>query len=313
MPRSTSCGAPHDASSWTGEDLRILAALYRQAGQFQDAAKAVYALYSLTGADAVDREQALAELIDILLTAPEQTIRFGSKDFSLYKDIATMDENPGFLNGILSLLFNQQGLQWRYATSERASVAYYHRVAAAELLDRLAMEFPDTPHTDLDAEVVEAFALYGADDGVVTRGRRFLASYPNAPQRTQVSLRLAEAYARAGRVDEELGLYNALLGELASEADGGPLGPGTVAEQTGMRGRRPTGAPRSPDYARVLDRAISRLAALGRLPDAVALFAREIARNPDDPGLYERFASFLDVNGSGEPGRGRLPAGDGAL
>ncbi|MEZ5394689.1 MAG: tetratricopeptide repeat protein [Bryobacterales bacterium] len=34
----------HGPSDWTGENLRILAGLYRQAGQFQDAAKSVYAL-----------------------------------------------------------------------------------------------------------------------------------------------------------------------------------------------------------------------------------------------------------------------------
>ena len=291
----------HDRASWTGEHLRILAGLYRQAGQFQDAAKAVYALYSLPDAEPEDRELALAELIDILLTAPEQQIRIGSKDFSFYKDIATLDENPGFFNGILSLLFNEQGLDWRYSSSEQASRPYYHRVAAADLLDRFAAEFPESPKlTALDAKVVDAFALYGADEGVVTRGRRFLASYPNAPQRTEVSLQLAEAYARTQRIDEELRVYDALLRELAEEAGGGPLGPGTVAGQIGRQ--RPgtpqtSGLARSPGYARVLDRAIARLAALGRLPEAVELFAREIARNPDDPGLYERFASFLDING----------------
>ena len=287
----------HDAESFTPRDLRALARLYRQSNQFQDSARAVYALYSLPEAGAEDREFALAELADLLLSAPEQQIRFGSKDFSFYKDIATLDENPGLLNGILSLLFNEQGLRWRFSSSEQASRAYYHRVAAAELLDRFATEFPSSPRrTALDAKVVEAFALYGADEGVITRATRFLATFPEAPQRTQVSLRLAEAYARTERMDEELAVYEALLEELADKADGAPLGPGAVMNPIGRR-RQSSGLARSPDYARVLDRAIARLAALERLPDAVAVFVREIAGNPDDPGLYERFASFLDANG----------------
>ncbi|MCB1018957.1 MAG: hypothetical protein KDC27_03460, partial [Acidobacteria bacterium] len=291
----------HEPSDWTGENLRILAGLYRQAGQFQDAAKSVYALYSLPVAAGEDREAALAELIDILLTAPEQQLGVGSKDFSFYQDIATLDENPGLLNGILSLLFNQQGLGWRYSSAEQASHPYYHRVAAAELLDRFGREFPDSPRrTELDAKVVEAFGLYGADQGVITRATRFLESFPDAPQRTDVSLRLAEAYARTGRETEELAVYDALLEELARKADGAPLGPNAVADAPGSRrygARNNAGAARSPEYARVLDRAIARLAALKRLDQAVALFAREIERNPDDPGLYERFAAFLDVNG----------------
>ena len=291
----------HDAASFVPAELRILAGLYRQTNQFQDAARAVYALYSLPSAESGDREFALAELAELLLTAPEQQLRFGSKDFSFYKDIATLDENPGFFNGILSLLFNEQGLRWQFSSTEQASRAYSHRVGAAELLDRFAREFPDSPRrTALDAQVVEAFGLYGADEGAIARATRFLESFPDAPQRSEVSLRLAEAYARTGRVEEELAVYDSLLEELAAKADGAPLGSGTVANRIGrIRPGRPqsTGLARSPDYARVLDRAIARLAALQRLPDAVALYVREIARNPADPGLYERFASFLDVNG----------------
>ena len=61
----------------------------------------------------------------------------------------------------------------------------------------------------------------------------------------------------------------------------------------------PLGA-RSPEYARVLDRYIARLVALKQLLPAVQLYAQEIARNPDDPDLYERFAGFLDQNGLGD-------------
>ncbi len=290
----------HQAESLAGQDLRILARLYRQANRFQDAARTVYALYSLPGAGDEDRQFALGELTDLLLTAPEQQIQFGAHDFSFYKDIAKLDESPGFFNGVLSLLFNEQGLGWRFASSEQASRAYYHRVAAAELLDRLAREYPNSPRrTALDAKVIESFALYGADEGVITRASRFLETFPDAYQRTQVSLLLAEAYARTARIEEELALYDALLSELASKADGAPLGPGAVANRVGAR-RQSAGQVRSYDYARVLDRAIARLVALQRLPDAVAVFVREIGRSPDDPGLYERFASFLDANGLAE-------------
>jgi len=48
----------------------------------------------------------LPSSIDTLFTAPEQPLRFGSGDLSFYRDIATLDRYPGFLNGVLSLLFN---------------------------------------------------------------------------------------------------------------------------------------------------------------------------------------------------------------
>jgi cellulose synthase operon protein C len=53
---------------------------------------------------------------------------------------------------------------------------------------------------------------------------------------------------------------------------------------------------RSPQYALVLDRYISRLVALKRLREALALYRREIDANANDPGLYERLAGFLEQN-----------------
>src|SRR5205085_7231637 len=57
---------------------------------------------------------------------------------------------------------------------------------------------------------------------------------------------------------------------------------------------------RSPEYARVLDRYLTRLVAMQRIPQALALYRRELDRNPDDPGLYNRFAGFLEQNRVGD-------------
>src|SRR4029077_17096875 len=56
-----------------------------------------------------------------------------------------------------------------------------------------------------------------------------------------------------------------------------------------------TGA-RSPEYARVLERYLARLVEMKQIPSALGVLRREIDRNPDDPGLYERLAVFLDQN-----------------
>ena len=56
------------------------------------------------------------------------------------------------------------------------------------------------------------------------------------------------------------------------------------------------GEARSPEYSQVLERYISRLVALGRPLAVVELFRREMDHNPNDPGLYERLASFLEQN-----------------
>ena len=53
---------------------------------------------------------------------------------------------------------------------------------------------------------------------------------------------------------------------------------------------------RSPEYSRVLERYLARLVQLKQVPGALAVLRREIDRNPDDPGLYERLAVFLAQN-----------------
>jgi hypothetical protein len=54
--------------------------------------------------------------------------------------------------------------------------------------------------------------------------------------------------------------------------------------------------PRSAEYQRVLDRYISRLVSLRQVPAALAVWRQELDRNPNDPGLYEKFAAFLEGN-----------------
>ena len=57
-----------------------------------------------------------------------------------------------------------------------------------------------------------------------------------------------------------------------------------------------SGEARSPEYSQVLERYISRLVALDKPLAVLDLFRREMDHNPNDPGLYERLATFLEQN-----------------
>jgi hypothetical protein len=50
------------------------------------------------------------------------------------------------------------------------------------------------------------------------------------------------------------------------------------------------------EYRQILERYLGRLTAEGKLPEALAVLRRELDRNPNDPLLYERLASFLEQN-----------------
>jgi thioredoxin-like negative regulator of GroEL len=260
--------------AWKPDELLTLARLYEKLPDVPEAAELWYTLYSLPGADAYYAETALSALAGLLMTSPEQPIRYGSADLSFYKDIATLDRSPGFLNGILSLILNGTGPRWEYAKENTASTAYFHRAAAADLVDVLDRRFPrSTNRASLHAQLIQAYNTYGDDDAVIRAGRAYLAGFPKDGGRVDVALTIADALARHKREREEFVLYDQMLAE---------LGKGTATN--------------SPPYVRVLDRYLARLSAVRQPLDAVRLYRHEIDRHPDDPGLYERLAAFLAQN-----------------
>ena len=331
-------------ASWTSQELYICARLLEDIHSYPESARYYFALYNSRELPNA-QETAIAGLTGILLTAPETPIRLGSGELSMYRDIATLDQGPGYLNGILSLILNTTQPANQYSDEEQRAVPYFHRSRAAELLTLLDSKFPNaTRRAELHAQLLEFYANSGESDAVIQGGKDFLASFPKAPQRTPVALLMADAYARKNNTKDEFAIYDSVLQELAASAQNVPLGTakssydssyrssGTAyqnehtAEVEGDEGgegeseetpqgnaasRRkvsrsfqlgtstaPEGqtGPRSPEYARVLERYVARLVEMKQIPAALGVLRHEIDRNPDDPGLYERLATFLDQN-----------------
>jgi len=295
-----------EAGEWAADELAALAELFRRANNHNEAARCYYALYSLPQAGGAEREPALVGLIDLLFSAPEQPIQFGSESLDFYRDVASMDGHPGFLNGILSLLFNSESPASELRAQERGAVAYFHRARAAQLLALLDERFPDSAaRSSRHAQLIEAYAAYGEDEAVLQAGGRFLDEFTDSELRTRVWLLMADAYARTEQPEKEFEIYDSLLNELAARAQNVPLGEDAgAANRLRARSRRvrygAARSARSPEYARVLDRYIARLVSLQREQDALGVYAEQIRRNPDDPGLYERLAGFLEQAGLGE-------------
>jgi hypothetical protein len=325
-------------AAWTPQELYTFARLLDAVHLYPEAARYYFALYNAPGADS--SEKALAGLANILLEAPEQPMRFGAGDISMYKDIATMDQGPGYLNGILSLVLNTTSPASHYAEEEQRAVPYFHRSRAAELVALFDKRFPgSTSRPELHSRLIAAYADYGEDAAVLSAGSDFLTAFPSAPQRNQVALLMADAYARAGNTKAEFALYDAMLQELARKAEGMPLGEHFDQEAPRGQGQSAQGEPqpggegegdegegaparqnarsvpgagnqafaiqksasisqgvRSPEYQSVLDRYIARLVSLHQVPAALAVWRQELDRNPADPGLYEKFARFLESN-----------------
>ena len=323
-------------AKWTNDELYALARLNEQIHSYPEAARYYYALYSNDG-NQQSQERALAGLADILLDSPEQGIRLGAGELSMYRDIGTMDSGPGFLNGILSLILNSTSPQGQYAEEEQRAGPYFHRAEAADLIRLLDARFPDFERrAELHARLLETYSTYGESEAVIRDGKQFMSALPSASQREQVALLMANAYQRTDQAEAEFALYDSLLAEMAKKADNVPLGaqnesqyqipryaaqvasPGEdVGEPEGQEedaqanpqpqarrafqigGNSPQvvgSAMGSPEYARVLERYLARLVSLNQLPQALAVLRKEIDRNANDPGLYERLAEFLGQN-----------------
>ncbi len=320
-------------SDWPAQDLYVCARLLEDIHAYPESARYYFALYNSKGvADAQDR--ALVGLTNLLLTAPESSIQFGSGELSLYRDIATMDDGPGYLNGILSLILNTTVPATRFSEEQQRAIPYFHRSRAAQLLALLDANFPNSSRrSELHARLLDFYAGTGEKEAVIRGGREFLGAFPRAPQRTDIALLMADAYARSGKTQEEFAIYDSVLQELAAQAQRVPLGKnlaaleGSAVDATGVFEDQADSAEsesaarevslarsggealhlsqaaattaagaRSPEYSSVLERYLARLVQSKEIPAALAVLRREIDRNPDDPGLYERLAVFLQQN-----------------
>ncbi len=326
-------------AKWNSQDLYTLAKLNEGIKNYPEAARYYYALYNTN--DKPDApELALAGMINALLDAPEQGIRLGSGELSMYRDIASMDRGPGFLNGILSLVMNTTAPGYAYSEEEQRAVPYFHRAEAAQLTRLFESRFPTSKmRSGLRARLIEAYSAYGESSAVIREGQQFLTAFPDSPDRERVAMLLADAFARENRTQEEFALYDTELADLAKRAEGLPVGmsadapvvtprheerpdstlqqaegeqaeateeSGDETQSSGTESKRafsttaatPVESKKTPQawYSDFLERYLSRLASMKQVSQALAVLRKEIDRNPNDPGLYERLAQFLQQN-----------------
>ena len=226
-------------ATWSADELYTFGTLLERAAQPREAARYDLALGSATGPLSATSqspgEAGLCGLIRLLLTSPDQPMDIGAGNLSIYRDIATLDPGPGYLNGILSLWLNSQSPAAAFQSEEQKATPYFHRAKAAELLAILDQRFPNSSaRPALHAALIQAYIAYGQDDAVKQSAQRFLSEFPHAPEHLQVALQLADADARTNDTHAEFALYDNLLTELAAELKGLPLTAGDATDAASM-------------------------------------------------------------------------------
>ena len=280
-----------------------LARLYEKTRNHNEALRYYSAIYSLPGRERRRcRAGAREHHRDAVRRAGAAAAVRQRRSLVLPRHRARSIRYPGFLNGVLSLLFNSASPADQFASEEAASGIVFSprpRRRSAGAVRHAIPGVAAARRSERDAD---------RDLRRVRRSGRRHRSRPPVPG--GVSGGAAADRRRAGdgrRVrPQESGRRRACRLRPAASGAGGARRSGAARRTARRSGRGATAVARiaaatgqgarSQEYARVLDRYISRLVSLERLPDAFAVYRREIDRNPDDPGLYAAAAQFLEQN-----------------
>jgi len=324
-------------AAWTADELYTLAKLLEQSGQYPLAAQYYFALAAtpgkLTATKQTPEEAGMSATIALLLQHPESGITLGAGNLSIYRDAATLDNGPGYLNGVLSLWLNSKSPANEMSEEETKASQYFHCAKAAELLAAFDQKFPasaDRPW--LHSALIHAYVGYADDADVKREGERFLTEFPHANERLQVALEVADVDARANDTKDEFALYDMLLTELGAQLQGMPLTAGGVSgevaqpasadastdgqsaanepasktaakdalmQSLSFAATQPATKAAAAEYQQILERYLGRLTMTKQFPAALAVLRKELDRNPNDPLLYSRLADFLQQNNLG--------------
>lgn len=196
------------------QELEQIAEMYSTVGYYDQASRYLYTLYlnGTLGPQSKGREDALARLFQALIDSGNTPTRIGAGDLKFYRDVATVDQNPGLLNGILSLILSDTRPSEEFHQEEARAAGYFNRAFAYRIFTSYKQEFPASPRlAHMYLGMLDAFAGFGEPQGAVELGKEFQAKFPKAPEYAAVSLKTADSLvALKQRVSERSVLANLL-------------------------------------------------------------------------------------------------------
>ena len=212
---------------WNPRELETVAALFTSIGHYDQASRYLYTLYLVGGlqAGSDSREEALYRLFKVMLDAAGNPTRVAAGDLSFYRDIAEVDQNPGFLNGVLSLVLSGPSPSQEFANQEKAAAGYFNRAFAYRIFSAFKQEYAESKHLpEMYLGIVNVFAGLSEHKLAIEAGREFQKLYPDSPGYAAVALRVADAYVALKDRANERAVLGALLDRLArNQAKGLPL------------------------------------------------------------------------------------------
>lgn len=214
-------------STWSARELETVAELFSSVGHYDQASRYLYTFYLIGGLQpgTDSREEALHRLFKVMLDAAGTPTRVAGGDLSFYRDIAEVDQHPGFLNGVLSLVLSGASLSQEFANEEKAAAGYFNRAFAYRIFTSFKQEYAESKHLpDMYLGIVNVFAALSEHKLAIEAGREFQKLYPDSPSYAEVSLRVADSFVALKDRANERAVLSDLLDRLArNNPQGVPL------------------------------------------------------------------------------------------
>lgn len=221
--------APVRTAGWTADEIKMAAGMFASIGHYDQSSRYLYTLYLIGGLQPATpaREDALYRLFKVMLDASGTPTRVAGGDLSLYKDIAEVDQHPGFMNGVLSLVLADTNPSGQFYAQEQAAAGYFNRAFAYRVFTAFKQEYPQSNRLgEMYLGVVNVFSSLGEHRLAIEAGREFQKSFPASPSYAEVSLRIADSYVALKDRAGERAVLAELLDKLArNKPRGVPLVP----------------------------------------------------------------------------------------
>lgn len=224
------------SASWNARELETVAAMFTSIGDYDQASRYLYTLYLVGGLQpgSPSREDALYRLFAVMIDAAGTPTRVAAGDLSFYKDVAQVDQHPGFMNGVLSLILSGNDVPQEFATEEKSAAGYFNRAFAYRIFTSFKQEYAQSKYmADMYLGVVNVFSALGEHRLAIEAGREFQQRFPDSPRYADVSLRVADSYVALKDRANERAVLALLIDRLArTQPKGVPLIPASSKRWT---------------------------------------------------------------------------------
>ena len=212
-------GGSIQGKSFAPQELSSVADMYASIGYFDQSSRYLYTLY-LTGTltqQSQAREDALYHLFKAMIDAGNAPTRVGAGDLKFYKDVATVDQNPGLLNGVLSLILSGTNPEGEFKAEEKKAAGYFNSAFAYRIFTSFKTEYAASrrlPQMYLD--MIDTFSSFGQFQLAVTMGKEFQTKFPKSREYAAVGWKVADAQVSLKQRAAERATLQGVLDYLAA-------------------------------------------------------------------------------------------------